>query len=219
MPNFDKYSNYNENTGFQSVVFGAEAPVLEVELNEMQQIFNNKLGNFLKSFGNVVFFLDEADRGGFSIGTSTFTLKNCVAVCKGNPIYIKEASFNAGSSYPFNVYLRVENEVVVDYTTQLKAYGSVYGTSITNPIKDSRFPMETSRRKLIKFTFVKGDTKPADTDTYTYIPVCEIKAGDYGAIIHDWKTCRPVTNLDLANYQTISLAEATVEPKGGETDV
>lgn len=27
---FDKYSNYNENTSFSSVVFGASKPVLEV---------------------------------------------------------------------------------------------------------------------------------------------------------------------------------------------
>ena len=33
MPNFDKYSNYNENAGVSGVVFGSGANVLEVEMN------------------------------------------------------------------------------------------------------------------------------------------------------------------------------------------
>ena len=42
MPNFDKYSNYNENAGVSGVVFGSGANVLEVEMNEMQKVFEEQ---------------------------------------------------------------------------------------------------------------------------------------------------------------------------------
>ena len=47
MASFDKYSNYNENTSHSSIIFGADKPVLEVELNEMQQIINTKLSRII----------------------------------------------------------------------------------------------------------------------------------------------------------------------------
>lgn len=47
MTSFDKYSNYAENTAHSSIVFGADKPVLEVELNELQQIINTKLSRII----------------------------------------------------------------------------------------------------------------------------------------------------------------------------
>ena len=41
---FDKYTNYKENAGVSSVIFGAEKPVLEVEMNEVQEIQKTRMG-------------------------------------------------------------------------------------------------------------------------------------------------------------------------------
>ena len=51
---FSRKTNTNvETTGFQSVVFGANGALLEVELNEMQALVNERLRKFLKSmFGD-----------------------------------------------------------------------------------------------------------------------------------------------------------------------
>lgn len=51
MGNFDKYSNYDISKRPSSVVFGSNKPILETELNELQQIQENKLNNIL--IGNV----------------------------------------------------------------------------------------------------------------------------------------------------------------------
>ena len=38
MASFDKYTNHRDNAGVSGVVFGAEKPLLEVEMNEVQEI-------------------------------------------------------------------------------------------------------------------------------------------------------------------------------------
>ena len=45
---FEKYTNYTDNAGVSGVVFGSEKPVLEVELNEMQEIQKTFLRNTIK---------------------------------------------------------------------------------------------------------------------------------------------------------------------------
>ena len=48
-PDFSKDSNYNPNTNVSQVKFGADAPVLEVELNELQQVQNKAREDLVKS--------------------------------------------------------------------------------------------------------------------------------------------------------------------------
>ena len=38
MDKFERYSNFDNKSSYQNVVFGHDQPMLEVELNEMQQI-------------------------------------------------------------------------------------------------------------------------------------------------------------------------------------
>ena len=49
MANFDKYANYRDDAGVSSVVFGANSPVLEVELNEMQEIQKTLIRSIIRS--------------------------------------------------------------------------------------------------------------------------------------------------------------------------
>ena len=54
--NFDKFSNHssNNNENYDLIIFGQFAEVLEVELNELQQIFNSKFINKFITEGNGV---------------------------------------------------------------------------------------------------------------------------------------------------------------------
>ena len=47
---FEVYTNYKKNAGVKSVVFSNNKPVLEVEMNEIQEIQNNLLQTFIKNY-------------------------------------------------------------------------------------------------------------------------------------------------------------------------
>ena len=85
MAGFDKYSNYNENTSFSSVVFGAEKPVLEVELNEMQQILNAKISRLCEILG-VGFYPLSADNVVFA--NSSVTINGGIIVAPNGKIAV-----------------------------------------------------------------------------------------------------------------------------------
>ena len=82
MSNFDKYSNYNESIPFSSVVFGADKPLLEVELNEMQQIISTKIKRLCKSLDAVGFYPYDK-LGVILIGTSVSLKPGIIITSKG----------------------------------------------------------------------------------------------------------------------------------------
>lgn len=212
MPDFSRHSNYNEETGFTSVVFGAGAPVLEVELNEMQQILNRKLGLFFKSLGDVVLPLSEDIS---SVSGNTITLKNCAIVCDGTIVYVKETSVEVDSDIDSGyTYLRVEDETDVTHNTVLKSCGDNNGSVIENPIMDNRNPMETTRRKLVKYELVFSEVELTRTNEYKYVLVSNVTRDSItGELKSEVVADTPVTSSDLKNYQPITglLADATVE--------
>lgn len=146
MSNFDKYTNYNDTAGVSSVVFGADAPVLEVELNEMQEIQKSFLRKTLKNLiGDGI-----SDKNAISYSNGTLSIANgCffnvggyLIQCTGLSIAVTEGT----------VYLQVWEETV-DHTATLKTEGNAQSSAtIPNYFKDSRYPIETSKRKVIKYT-------------------------------------------------------------------
>lgn len=222
MADFSTYSNYVAESGFTSVVFGANAPVLEVELNEMQQIINHKLELFFKYFGDKVLPLKE-DIGGIS--DNIFTLKNCAILCDGKIIYVKESTVEVGSDVASGFILaRVENETDAKHNSTLTSCGDVNGVPVENHIMDSRNPIETTRRKIVKFSLVFSETKLENTNDYKYVVVTELsknaETGEY-VTTNILEASKPITSADLVNYQKIAptsgeetlLANAVVEPK------
>ena len=219
MADFSRYSNYNEETGFTSVVFGANAPVLEVELNEMQQILNRKLELFFRYWGNKVLPLSE-DIGGIS--DNVFTLKNCAVLCDGAIIYVKESTVEIGDVTFGFIYAKVEEETVIGYNSTLTSCGDVNGAVIENPIVDNRNPIETTKRKVIKFALVFSEVELQDTETYKYVKVSTLTQNtETGELTTQVEVSTPVTSADLVNYQKIAptgteeslLANAVMEPK------
>lgn len=166
MASFDKYSNYTKETSFSSVVFGSDKPVLEVELNEMQQIFNSKIGKILKIIGTRALFLVKPT---YNASQKKFTLNNTIAIAGDYLVEIDTATVTYSATNK-QIYLKLE-EIEVNSSTELHAYGNTGGVVIANSIKDSRMPGETTRRKCFVYTLEAGTEVPTDTETVKYVSI------------------------------------------------
>lgn len=157
MANFDKYTNYNDKAGVTSVVFGANSPVLEVELNEMQEIQKTWLRDYLKTFGSGVFSSPFAisEVIEFSNSTREVTISGDLAfihdgyfIRTDNFMRIKVPSEITST----NVYIQFWEETVSSEDTLKENGYQLASDTIPNYLKDDRFPFETSKRKVLKFT-------------------------------------------------------------------
>lgn len=172
--NFNKDSNYNENESFSRVLFGSEAPLLEVELNELQQIITTKFSRLIKMFGQGVYGLAD---NSFAYASGTLTVTNAVIIQNdGMTAYVQSAS--AAVANGARAYFRLE-EATATASDTLKAYGNTAGSNVTNTIQDSRSSAETSRRKVIKYTLMSGASVPSDTSQYKYVSVGYVNGGNF----------------------------------------
>lgn len=169
MADFTHYSNYSEETSFSSVIFGANAPVLETELNEVQQIEETKIKRIIEAIGEGAFALPT---GNIVYNNGVVTIRNYIILSRAFTAFVDLASVSVDSTNKY-VYIALEESEVTGNST-LKAYGNTSGTVISNPIIDSRMQgAETTRRKVINVTLSASIAIPMDTDTVRYIKVCE----------------------------------------------
>lgn len=165
---FSKYSNIDniEESPFSSVIFGANAPVLEVELNEMQQIINSKISRLCKALAPIIIPLTDYE----TIHLSTTTDAEGhnwlnVSLFNDTICFTKDGlSFNIGSGSSLNILSTELNsegkitlyanakEVNVDSKTKIPWYGDEQGIPMDNTIIDSRAGIETSRRKMVTYS-------------------------------------------------------------------
>lgn len=149
MPDFTHQSNYSEETSFSQVLFGSSAPVLETEMNELQEIINTKF-----KYLNILIGESGAIFGG-SISYNPVTNKVRVYKCyalnqNGLFVYIDDAEVELSST---NCIAYIElSETTVTGNDTLKSYGNTDGSTITNTIYDDRLGAETSRRKVVTYT-------------------------------------------------------------------
>jgi hypothetical protein len=146
MASFDKYSNYKDNAGVSSVVFGAEKPLLEVEMNEVQEVQKTMLRRAIKNLlGDGITDLSKIT---FADGTLKIGDK-CSLVVDGFMVECTGLSIPATSG---TVYLQVWEDVV-SYNETLKVEGNQQSSStVANFFKDNRSPAETTKRKVVKYT-------------------------------------------------------------------
>lgn len=175
MAGFDKYSNYNENTSFSSVIFGAEKPVLEVELNELQQIINTTIKRLAGVLGSCVVPLSNGSIS-YSSSDKKITISKCVIMTDNGLTAYVDYMYN--SIVAGEVYFKVQ-EIDVDSTTIMKKYGNTEGSEVPNTIVDSRVNVETSRRKAVVYTLMNSSSVPADTETEKYVRVGKL----YGDVL------------------------------------
>lgn len=146
MSDFTKYTNYSGNAGVSGVVFGAHSAVLEVEMNEMQEISKKMFRDFVKSTAGdgitdkkAVTYAD----GNVKIAAGCGIVVDGIMInCTG-----LEVAMTSGTAY-----LQVWEETVV-FNDALKKEGNQQASeTVENWAKDDRSDVETTRRKVIKYT-------------------------------------------------------------------
>lgn len=161
MGDFSKLSNYNPNANFKLVRIGADCPVLEVELNEMQDIAEGRYKDFIK------YYLGDGLNGEGDIiyADNTLTIQNEKAFVGGNTIEITTLKLPLLEGE--KAYLKVWEETIK--TNDLIKYkGNQQETrTVPNTLLDPRINKETSRRIQVKYDLVK--TIKEDNANYLYL--------------------------------------------------
>ena len=147
MGNFDRYSNKPNKAPFLGVTFGFNRLVLEVELNEAQQIQNERMLALMNIHGDCVINRDGFSYDGTALTFNTKVVKDGIMIDTVGTVF----AVSNGES----VYIKSE---VVDYTFSdtIHENGNTDGAVIENTLKDSRAKgLETTRRKGYTFTINK----------------------------------------------------------------
>lgn len=172
-PDFSKMSNWNPESGVSMVRFGADAPITEMELNEMQLIQNDRRRELVK----YLITNGLSKEGTISFTSGTLTIQNKHAFVDGYHVFIDSASVSVANGQ--TVYLNVFEQTTVGPSDTLKKYGNVNGTTITNYIMDSRYNQEISKRVVVAYelsttqktgakTLVIGTVNSSGAMTYNY---------------------------------------------------
>lgn len=184
-PDFSKNSNYNPKANIGQVKFGADAPVLEVELNELQQVQDKAREDLIRSMipsgftkpVKIDFYHDK------NSSNAMYTLEDAEAYVNGIRIFIpKGTKIDLGDSPEKEtredlVFLEVWKEEV-KATSTLNEYGGEGQENIPNNLIDPRVGEETSHRIVnrwrircaqdVDFEF-KGDSSTTTNCSDTYI--------------------------------------------------
>lgn len=155
---FDKHSNFNKQANFTEVKFGENKPVLEVELNELQQIQNEARADIIRdSIPSGFTQLGDIDYEYCLNNENKIKLKtDSVAYVNGYRITIpKDTIIDIGKAPEKDVredlvFLEVWKEEV-NSTSELTLEGGEGQVEIPNNIKDSRYPIETTHRVALKW--------------------------------------------------------------------
>lgn len=146
MPDFTRHSNFDKDANFGSVKFGADAPLLETELNELQDIQNYKRRELLrKMFDNCILEL-----GNISYVNHNLVIENTSFLIDGELIYINNVNIPISLGQSFYIKL---DEKVLTHLDDIKEFGNEHSNStIPNNIVDSRVGAETSRRVVLTYS-------------------------------------------------------------------
>ena len=168
MANFDNYTNYNKDSNFKSVVIGAGSKVLEVEMNEMQEIWFNTYQRLVKDFiGDGVLNI-----GTYTMDSGILSIDNESMLVNGYVIDIPHLAI-AMQKYDY-AYLKVWEDVV-DYTSPIYYKGNTQDTkTIKNYIMDERVGEETSRRVQIRYTILADPGELESTDEVHYLKIGQL---------------------------------------------
>lgn len=155
---FDKHSNFNKQANFTEVKFGENKPVLEVELNELQQIQNEARADIIRDTIPSGFTqLGEIDYDYCLNNENKIKLKtDSVAYVNGYRINIpKDTIIDIGEAPKKDVredllFLEVWREEV-NSESKLTIAGGEGQPTISNTIKDKRYPIETTHRVALKW--------------------------------------------------------------------
>lgn len=158
MPDFNKGSTFNKDANFQGVKFGADAPLLETELNELQDIQTEARAEIIRdSIPSGFVKLGELDYDYMLNNENCVKLKtDSVAYVNGYKILIpKDTIVDIGKAPEKDaredlLFLEVWKEEVTKDSI-LTVAGGEGQAQISNTILDDRIGQETARRIALKW--------------------------------------------------------------------
>lgn len=149
---FTHRSRFNEEANFTMVRWGADSPVPEVELNEMQDISEGKLRDVVKAtFGNGLLGVGAIE---YDEWNKTLIITNEKAFVEGYLLNIERLEARVTKDVP--VRLNCWKEVI---TSESKIYkhGNMQAGFIPNTLIDERYGKEITRREQIVFNLESDD--------------------------------------------------------------
>lgn len=151
---FSKESTFSKDNNFSLVKIGERKPVLETELNEMQEIQNQKRKEVVK-----LLLADGVFKSAnITFTGGNFTISNTSVVLSGEILTISSLTIPAVNGD--SIYVDMWEEEV-SYLDVIKKGGNQQSTDVvTNKLFDSRANIETARRVQVKYTLSKTNTDP-----------------------------------------------------------
>lgn len=155
MADFTQASKFNKDANFESVKFGADAPLLETELNELQDIQNELRRNLTREL--LPNGVSNTSKIQFSNGN--LTINDCKFIIDGLTVVVNNPLKIVVNNNDI-IYLEVKKEEK-KHLDAIKEFGNLQSSkTVTNNIKDNRVGIETSRRVQVMFNLVKQSTNP-----------------------------------------------------------
>lgn len=198
MANFENKSNFDKNANFKSVLIGSGSEVLEVEMNEMQDIWFNSYRKLVKDyFGEGIMNI-----GKYTFADGTLTIENESLIVNGYLIDVTSVSI------PLEVgqyaYLKVWEKEITFATPSIPYSGNVQENRfINNYIMDSRLNKETSRRIQVQYDLVASFDALVSTDEVSYMTIGRLVQGE-GFVI----TAKPVGYNNTKFAETVVLKDS-----------
>ena len=150
---FENINPFNKDANFSSIRIGADAPVLEVELNEMQLIQRERLRSTAKAL------LNEGVKGtgSYSYRDNLLTITNELVMLDGEVLNIPHATLSVREGEEVYVEVWEEEKTFLD---NIFKHGSSHTTEkIPNYLLDGRIGEETSRRIQVRYRVTTTPTK------------------------------------------------------------
>ena len=163
MGDFTRTSNFNPNANFKSVRIGSDCPVLEVELNEMQDIAEDKCREMIRRYVG-----DGLNgEGDFIYNNGILTITNEGAFVDGHIIDITKLQIAVGNGQ--SVYLKVWDKIIT-YADVIKYKGNQQEErTVENLLLDDRVKEETSRRIQVAYDLSLTNEDTSNNAKYLYL--------------------------------------------------
>ena len=163
MGDFTRTSNFNPNANFKAVRIGSDCPVLEVELNEMQDIAEDKSREMIRRYVG-----DGLNgEGDFIYANNVLTITNAGAFVDGHVIDITKLKITVREGE--KVYLKVWDKVIT-YADVIKYKGNQQEErTVENTLIADRINEETSRRIQVAYDLSLTNTDLSNNAKYLYL--------------------------------------------------
>lgn len=153
---FHKGSTFHKDGALKQVKFGEGLPVLEVELNELQEIQNDRQQRLVRTLFSDGFITEPT----ILYRNGALEVSNADVVLGGEIIHISLLTIPLSNGE--KVFLKAWEEEIT-YKDTIRKYGNQQEQAIRNKILDDRINRETTRRVQLKYDLVK---EVKDGDTY-----------------------------------------------------